>query len=293
MSSSPRVSVVLCVRDGERFLGQALASVLNQTEGDLELLVIDDGSVDGTAGVLGGCADTRLRVLRHHTPLGPFASANLALGVARGEFVARLDADDVATPHRLARQVAEFERRPSLQLLGSACRRIDAAGEVLGTQRVPRGADLLLRCVLQPPFVHSSVMWRRAAALAYANEVQVGGDYELWARALLVHAADNLDEPLVDYREWQGSLSARRRDAQVAMHDAASWRFLSARWPGLSGALEAHRALRRWAEGAVPPAPPAVQDLIAALAAVSGGDEATLRAPLGSLGQPRVSLGAG
>jgi glycosyltransferase involved in cell wall biosynthesis len=284
--------VVLCVRDGERFLAQALASVLAQTEADLELLVVDDGSLDGTAAVLARCTDPRLRVLRHHTPLGPFASANLALALAQGEFIARLDADDVAAPHRLARQLAEFERRPSLQLLGSACRRIDAAGAVLGAQRVPRGDDLLLRCVLQPPFVHSSVMWRAAARLSYANEVQVGGDYELWARALLVHEADNLDEPLVDYREWQGSLSARRRDAQVAMHDAASWRFLSSRWPAMAGALEAHRALRRWAEGAAGPPPPEAKDLIAALAAASGGDEATLCAPLGTLGQPRVSLGA-
>lgn len=290
--STPLVSVVLCVRDGGRFLGQALASVLAQTLGELELLVVDDASTDDTPALLDRMWDARLRVLRHQTSLGPFASANLALAAARGRFIARLDADDVCAPERLARQVAEFERRPSLTLLGSACRRIDAEGAVLGLQRVPRGADLLLRCVVQPPFVHSSVMWRAEAGLAYARELQVGGDYELWGRALLKHQADNLDEPLVDYREWNGSLSAVRRDAQLAMHDATSWRFLAARWPALEGMLEPHRALRRWAERAKEdePAPAEVVGLIEALVAASGGQDETLRAPLGTLGQPRVKL---
>jgi glycosyltransferase involved in cell wall biosynthesis len=291
----PLVSVVISVRDGERFLPEAVRSVLGQTLESLELLVVDDASTDQTAAQLGALRDPRVRVLRHSTQRGPFASANLALSLARGQFIARLDADDVCAPERLARQVAEFERRPQVQVLGSACRRIDAHGNELGFQKVPRGSDVLLRCVLQPPFVHSSVMWRACANLAYASDLLVGGDYELWGRALLKLEADNLEESLVDYREWPGSLSAVRRAAQEAMHDAVSWRFLAARWPELSGTLESHRALRRWAARAVEqePAPRDVKALVEALVAASGGREDTLFAPLGTLGQPRIELRRG
>ncbi len=290
---SPVVSVVLCVRDGERFISRAVDSVLAQTMDALELLVVDDGSTDGTAALLEQVDDSRLRIVRNTSPLGPFVSANRALTSAKGRFIARLDADDVCAPNRLARQLEEFERRPSLQLLGSACRRIDAHGAVLGLQRVPRGPDVLLRAVLQPPFVHSSTMWRATAGLSYAADLQVGGDCELWSRALLTHEADNLEEPLVDYREWQGSLSARRREAQVAVHDAASWRFLAARWPSLSTQRQAHRALRLWAERTVEaaPVPTEAEALIRALVTLNGGAAETLHARLGSLGQPRVTLG--
>ena len=92
------------------------------------------------------------------------------------------------------------------------------------------------------------------------------------------------------YREWPGSLSAVRRDAQRAMHDAASWRFVSARWPDLSERLAEHRALRAWALRATEfPCPAEAERLIDALARLSGADAATLRAPSGALGQPRVS----
>lgn len=284
------ISAVVCVRNGARFVRDALVTVLTQTMPDLELLVIDDGSTDETPAVLRELSDPRLHVLRHDTPVGPFAAANEALSRARGAFIARLDADDLCEPTRFERQLAAFASRPALGLLGTACTRIDADGHVLGRQPVPRGEAVLARCAIDPPFVHSSVMWRAALGLRYAPELQIGGDFELWSRALLQHEADNLDEPLVRYREWSGSLSAVRRDAQRAMHDAASWRFLSARWPALTERLAEHRALRVWALRTTErPCPAEAARLIDALARLSGADPSALVAPSGALGQPRVS----
>jgi len=287
--ASPLISTVLCVRDGAQFVREAVVTVLTQTVRDLELLVVDDGSTDATPLVLRSLEDPRLRVFRHETPVGPFAAANEALARARGVFIARLDADDLCEPTPFERQLAEFERRPELGLLGSACTRIDAEGRVLGQQAVPRGADVLARCAVDPPFVHSSVMWRTSLGLAYAPELLIGGDFELWSRALVHHEADNLDEPLVKYREWAGSLSALRRDAQRAMHDAVSWRFVSARWPALAGLLSEHRALRAWAlRTSDAPCPPEAVRFIDALSEASGANRATLLAVSGTLGQPRV-----
>lgn len=282
--TEPLISVVMCVRDGQRWLREAIDSVLSSTV-PLELLVIDDASTDETPRLLRAVQSARVRVLTNDTPLGPFASANRGLEVASAPFIARLDADDVCVPGRFERQLHELERRPALSLLGTACTRIDTEGRELGPQRVPTGPDVALRATLEPPFVHSSVMWRATTGLRYAPELSIGGDFELWARALTRLEADNLDAPLVRYREWQGSLSARRRDAQMAMHDAVSWRFLSTRWPELGAMLPQHRALRRWAAGEGPPP----HELIDALVSASGGARATLEAPLGTLGQPRVA----
>ena len=285
------VSVVICVRDGAAFLDAALDSVLSEAA-VLEVLVVNDASSDDTRSLLARRADSRLRVFHNDTPLGPFASANLALEHATGAFIARLDADDVSRPGRFEAQLATFAARPSLGILGTGCRRLDASGGVLGVQAVPAGREVILRAAVDPPFVHSSVMWRASLGLRYASELTIGGDYELWSRALLEVEADNLPEPLVDYRAWSGSLSSRRRDAQTAIYDAVSWRFASRKWALPAERLPAHRALRAWgqrSEAGEPLRDAGALSLLEELARVSGGDAATLRAPLGTLGQPRLA----
>lgn len=286
----PVISTVLCVRNGASFVREAVVTVLTQTVGDVELLVVDDGSTDATPEVLRGLTDPRLQVIRHERSVGPFAAANVALTQARGLFIARLDADDLCEPTRFERQLTEFERRPALGILGTACTRIDAGGRAIARQSVPRGADLLARCAIDPPLVHSSVMWRASLGLRYAADVSIGGDFELWSRAFLEHEVENLDEPLVRYREWAGSLSAVRRDAQREMHDGVSWRFVRARWPELAGLEAAHRSLRAWSHRSAvdAPCPPEAAQFIDALVRVSGATPDTLHARSGSLGQPRV-----
>src|SRR5439155_963403 len=108
--TAPRVSVLLAVHDGAPWVKDAVASVLAQTLADLELVVVDDGSADATPALLAGIADRRLRVERRPRA-GLTRALNLALGLARAPIVARLDADDVALPERLARQVAFVVRR--------------------------------------------------------------------------------------------------------------------------------------------------------------------------------------
>ena len=101
MPTAPLVSVLLAVHNGEPYLRTAIESVLRQTVTDLELLVVDDGSTDATPSVLAGIGDERLRVLRTAERQGLARSLNRGLDDARGKFVARLDADDVALPARI------------------------------------------------------------------------------------------------------------------------------------------------------------------------------------------------
>ncbi len=109
------------------FVQEAVDSILGQTEWDLELIVVDDGSTDETAGILAACDDARLTVI-HQENQGVWAALNRGLREARGQLIARMDADDIAHPRRLQHQLDFLDRNPCVALVGTACHKIDAAG---------------------------------------------------------------------------------------------------------------------------------------------------------------------
>src|SRR5262245_16448315 len=136
--SMPLVSVVLTVYNGERFLCEALESILGQDFRDFELIVINDGSKDGTAHLLQSYEQSDLRIRVYHQPnRGLVESLNRGCTIARGEYIARLDADDVAQTDRLFRQVVFLERHPDVGLLGGAVEVVDLRGKVLFTSCNP------------------------------------------------------------------------------------------------------------------------------------------------------------
>src|SRR2546430_5343490 len=137
--SVPAVSVLMPVYNGAPWVRDAVASVLAQTAGDLELIAIDDGSTDGTRDLLAGVKDRRLRVTRQ-ARAGLTPALNRALAVARAPLVARLDADDVARPERLRRPRAVLDAHPGVRLLGTRARAIDAEGRA-GAGIPPPHAD--------------------------------------------------------------------------------------------------------------------------------------------------------
>src|SRR5437868_6051181 len=126
MQPSPQVSVLMPVRDGERWLSTAIDSVLRQTLTDFELIVIDDGSVDRTPAILHSHAtrDRRIRIVKLDRQ-GVASALNRGLAEARAALVARIDADDLCAPNRLAKQAEFLARRPEIALLGSWAEVID------------------------------------------------------------------------------------------------------------------------------------------------------------------------
>jgi len=198
--TAPRVSVVMAVHDGARWLREAVDSALGQTLADLELIAIDDGSTDATADILAGYRDRRLTVVRQ-ARAGLTRSLNRGLRLAATPLVARLDADDVALPERLARQAAFLDAHPEVGMLGTGCREVGADGEDLGAYAPPTDDAAIRRALIRRnPFVHSSVVMRRALverAGGYDEAVPVAQDYELWLRLSRVTSMANLAEPLV------------------------------------------------------------------------------------------------
>jgi glycosyltransferase involved in cell wall biosynthesis len=222
--TAPAVSVVMAVYNGEPWLEEAIASILGQSLVDLEFIVVDDGSTDGTPRRLAALGDPRLRVIPQPRA-GQTAALNRGLRAARAHLVARIDADDVALPERLARQVGFLAAHPEVTLLGTAAREIAPSGAVVQTVAPPCDDRALRRALMRAnPFVHSSVMFRRAAidlVGAYDESFAVAQDYDLWLRMSRVGRLANLAEPLVLRRLAPGRLSSARdttrlRDEVVA-----------------------------------------------------------------------------
>lgn len=165
MTKGPLVSVIIPVYNGARYIAEAVNSILNQTYQNLELLVLDNGSTDRTADILNTLAqqDSRLSVLFHPTPLGHAgeAASNLASREAKGKYIAKLDADDVALPDRIAKQVAFLENHADTFLVGSYLEVIDTDGQKIGIRKYPLNHQAIYReFYLRFPVANPAIMYR-------------------------------------------------------------------------------------------------------------------------------------
>ena len=241
MPTAPLVSVLLAVHNGEPYLRTAIESVLRQTVTDLELLVVDDASTDATPAVLAEIDDGRLRVLRNDERQGLARSLNRGLDEARGRFVARLDADDVALPARIEEQLRRIRSHPTVAIVGSAVMEFDDAGRLGISHAMPTGSAAIRWATLfSSPFFHPTVLVERrvleAHGLRYDAEFEESEDYELWARLLEVADGDNLPAPLVLYRVHASQASQRRRELQRAFQLRVARRQIANLAPALSPA---------------------------------------------------------
>ena len=213
-----RVSVLLPVRDGARFLREALASVLAQTLRDFELLVVDDGSEDETPAILAALRDDRVRVLRQER-LGLVAALNRAIAEARAPLLARMDADDVSLPERLERQVAYLEARPRVGLVVTG---VETIGRTATVVLPDDDAALRRRLLLRNPFTHGAVAVRAEAvrgAGGYRADYGANEDYDLWRRIAREWELAAIPEVLYRYREHPGAVTRSRVEERVASRE--------------------------------------------------------------------------
>ena len=225
--TGPAVSVLMGVWNGAPHVREAVVSVLSQTAADLELIVVDDESTDATPGILASFRDPRLRVERRARG-GLTSALNAALALARAPLVARLDADDAALPERLERQLAFLRAHPEVGLLGTAAREVDASGREVAIVRPPTDdAEIRRALVRRNPFVHSSVVMRRAVLEqvgGYDEAFPVAQDYDLWMRMSRVTRMANLSESLVIRRLLPGRVSEARDTERLRTEARVRWR---------------------------------------------------------------------
>ena len=186
---TPLVSVAIVTCNVERFLKEAIESILNQTLADFELIVIDDASTDSTPRIPVEFKDDRIRLFRNDCNLGIAGATNRGLAVARGEYVALQDHDDVSLPHRLQTQVDYLGAHPKIALVGSAATRIDERDAVLDTVVEPSDElDLKWELLFGCRFRHMTLMVRRRAILEIGGYCQDASfrfatDYDMLSRA--------------------------------------------------------------------------------------------------------------
>ncbi|MCC6456214.1 MAG: glycosyltransferase [Caldilineaceae bacterium] len=218
--NNPRVSVVMAVHNGEAFLREAMDSILTQTFGDFELIVIDDASTDSTPAILASYTDARIVLLTNQTNKGQTLSLNAGLAIARGELIARHDADDISSRTRFEAQVAAMSQQPALGLLGTGYQVIDRCGQRLETVLLPAtNAELQARLESGNCFCHGSVMIRRSCLEevgGYRGYFRMTQDYDLWLRLSERHELASLQMPLYQLRFDALSMSRKRRPLQLA-----------------------------------------------------------------------------
>ena len=223
-AAAPSISVMMTVRNGAAYIGEAVESILRQTEYDFEFVIVDHASTDGTAAILKRAADQdlRVRLMRSAAPtLG--AAQQEGLAACRGEFVARMDADDIATHDRLQKQLAHLRAHPEVVALGSRIRRIDPLGADLDVPEHAPDHDEIEAQLLQGigwAIVQPAAMLRKSAVDAvggYDPSMSYGEDLDLFLKLAEIGRLENLPDVLLRYRQHLRSANHTRTAAQEAM----------------------------------------------------------------------------
>lgn len=202
---APRLSVILPVYNAGVYLRAAIDSILNQSFTDYEFIIIDDGSTDESPAVISSYHDPRIRHIKQDNR-GLRATLNTGIGLSRGEYVARMDQDDISLPDRLRQQIKFFEHHSQYVLVGTTYAYIDQHGHITGIfPALTEDEDIRRELLTKSPFGHGTVMFQtkmlRAGNFQYSLDAVHVEDYELWLRIASAGKLANLREVLYFWRQ--------------------------------------------------------------------------------------------
>ena len=220
--TAPVLSIIMPLYNSERFIGQAIQSILTQSFKDFELIIIDDASSDGSLDIVKEFKDSRIRILRNEKNQGISFTRNKGLNVASGRFIAPFDSDDVAMPDKFEKQVRFLESHPGYGMIGSWARLIDQNGNFLKKrwklQAKPEAIAAIL--LFRNYFCHSSIVMRCEAIPfgGYDERLQLDEDYKMWIEIARKWKVWNLQEYLLHYRVHSDSIT-RKDHISVSLYD--------------------------------------------------------------------------
>ncbi|WP_236974820.1 glycosyltransferase family 2 protein [Membranihabitans maritimus] len=209
LNHPPTISVILPVYNGEKYLKDAIDSILYQTYNDFELIVVNDCSTDNTSTILATYSDPRLRIITNSENLKISKSLNKGIKIAKGEYIARMDADDVSHLKRFEKQIKCFKENPNFGVIGTAHKLI---GHSKGTKYRPKNPEEnKLRLLFHTCCTHPSVMVRKDIlekySIHYSPEYVPAEDYHLFYTLSKHTEIFNIDEVLLDYRTFTPTIS--------------------------------------------------------------------------------------
>lgn len=215
---NPEISVVLSVYNGEMYIENAIRSVLSQTFPNFELIIINDASTDSSADIIRNFDDPRIRIVENESNIGLTASLIKGIRIAKGHYIARMDADDISLPHRFETQFSFLESHPDYALIGSSFYLINDNGETLGLVQVLTENTLIQEKLTEKNwFCHGSTLIRKSAyevVGGYNCEYKYAQDYDLWLRISEQFKVYNTDEPLYSWRDSAGCISRKKAEEQ-------------------------------------------------------------------------------
>ena len=197
----PKISVIMGVHNQHDYVRQSISSILNQTFTNFEFIIIDDASTDATSGIIKKFTDPKIKFITNSLRQGLAQSLNLAIRGSRGEFIARMDADDLSHPNRLKVQFEFLKFHPDIAVCGTAANLINISGKKMGQKHYPQIITPLV-LMRYNPIIHPSVMIRKSTLPSPPYNPSFNGaeDYDLWLRLAVDHQLVNLGQTLLDYR---------------------------------------------------------------------------------------------
>jgi glycosyltransferase involved in cell wall biosynthesis len=216
MIANPKVTVLMPVYDSEQYLREAIESILNQTYKKFEFLIINDGSTDSSRSIILSYKDNRIRLIDNEKNIGLTKSLNKGIKLANGEYIARMDADDISLPERLQKQLDYMEQNTRVGVCGSWYKIFDNKDRIVKT--LQKSENIRISLFFKNSLGHSTVMIRKEHLLVnglyYDESMEMAQDYFLWVRLSEYTKCYNLPEVLQLYRVYPEQISISSRKSQ-------------------------------------------------------------------------------
>ncbi len=221
------ISVVMSAYNSEKFISGSITSILNQTYENWELIIINDASSDNTLKIINQFSenDSRIKVIDNGKNLGLTISLNIGIKNSSGEYIARLDSDDLAEPSRLEKEIDYLHADPDVGLVGSGAHLINSFGDKIGSMNVMSQPYFVNKFIINlNPFIHSSLMFRKKAlddVGSYRERFRYSQDYDLILRLSDRYKLSNIPLPLIRWRVSDGSVTMQHHTLQRIYADIA------------------------------------------------------------------------
>lgn len=231
ISKHPFVSVIMPVYNSDKYIEQSVKSILNQTYENLELIIVNDASTDGTAAKLNIVNDPRIKILTNKTNLGNYPSRNLGLKLARGEYLFVMDADDLTHPHRIEKQLFHMSNHPDVGIISTSFRKFGAGNNVV--VNYPFDYESLKVLFLENNYcLHPGLCIRRRFfneqdSLLYNEQYQYASDYDFVSRNFRNFKICNIPDVLVEYRVHENQITSSKYQEQQEYADKIRINYLS------------------------------------------------------------------
>ena len=211
-----KVTVLMPVFNGETYLREAIDSILEQTFDDFEFLIIDDGSTDKSRDIICSYNDPRIKLQVSDSNMGTVHALNRGIKLARGEYIARMDCDDISLPQRFEHQVRFMDAHPDVGICGSGMRLIKK-GKLKNLRFQPASdEELKITLLFNTCFFHPTVIMRKSVVknVLYPDNLVYTQDYNFWTRMAKLTGFANLRKPLLYFREHSGQISGKKAKMQ-------------------------------------------------------------------------------